>query len=361
MTAAGVVGGMASSPASGWGVLTHVSGEDGPAAAYERAIRLAQAAESAGYGSFWVAQHRFGAQRAHLPSPLVLLAAVARETSSIELGTASIAAALEDPRRLAEDAAVVDALSGGRLQLGLGSGSEPAASAAWGIDHEARYERFWSVVDELSSLLAGGPFGRTVGVMTNSPSPDVVPPGHPWPSHPSPGHPAPGNPTRDGRDRRAGITAPSLHPPTSGLGQRVWVTAASSGTASSAARRGLGLIVGRRRVGDGGVRAEDDRVAAVIDGYLKRGGGRVAVSRPVVASSDASIVDMVRGEERRVRGPRATLTIATGPAGEMLKSVERDPGARRADRVLVHTRPIDVPLGVEIESIRALAQSLGQS
>ena len=54
---------MTAAPASAWGVLSHVSGEDGPAAAYERAIRLAQAAESAGYGSFWVAQHRFGAQR----------------------------------------------------------------------------------------------------------------------------------------------------------------------------------------------------------------------------------------------------------------------------------------------------------
>ncbi|HJC59079.1 MAG TPA: LLM class flavin-dependent oxidoreductase [Candidatus Dietzia intestinigallinarum] len=317
-----------------------MSGEDGPAAAYERAIRLAQAAESAGYGSFWVAQHRFGAQRAHLPAPLVLLAAVARETSSIELGTASIAAALEDPKRLAEDAAVVDALSGGRLQLGLGSGSEPVASAAWGFDHDARYERFWSVADELCSVLAGGPFGRLGDVAANADSPGVLTPGHPSPVD---------------RDGRVGVTAPLLHPPAGGLGQRIWVTAASSDTASNAARRGLGLIVGRRRVGDGGVRAEDGRVAGVIDDYRASGGARVAVSRPVVASSDASIVEMVRGEERRLRGPGSTLTIATGPAGELLEAFSADPGIRRADRILLHTRPIDVPLEAEIESIHALA------
>lgn len=333
---------MTAAPASAWGVLSHVSGEDGPAAAYERAIRLAQAAESEGYGSFWVAQHRFGAQRAHLPSPLILLAAVARETSSIALGTASIAAALEDPKRLAEDAAVVDALSGGRLQLGLGSGSEPVASAAWGIDHDARHEKFWSVLDELCSVLAGGSFGRGDGVGMYVDSPDALSPGRPSP---------------DGRDGRAGVTVPLLHPPASGLGQRIWVTAASSETAANAARRGLGLIVGRRRVGDGGVRAEDGRVAAVIDDYLRGGGGRVAVSRPVVASSDPSIVEMVRGEEQRVRGPGSSLTIATGPSGDLLDSLGHDPGVRRADMMLVHTRPIDVPLGVEIESIRALARA----
>lgn len=312
---------------SGWGVLTHVSGGDGPAAAYERAIRLAQAAESAGYDSFWVAQHRFGAQRAHLPSPLVLLAAVARETSSIALGTASIAAALEDPKRLAEDAAVVDALSGGRLQLGLGSGSEPAASVAWGLDHDGRHDAFWKVLDELSDVLLGGPLG--------GPSARVDFPG----------------------GSTGGGASPALHPPAPSLPSRIWVTAGSSDTADEAAGRELGLIVGRRRVGQGGVRAEDGRVAEVIDGYRKRGGDRVAISRPVVATSDTSVVDMVRDEERRVRGPGATLTIATGPAGDLLESLGHDPGARRADRLLVHTRPIDVPLEVEIESLRALAQA----
>nr|WP_301498508.1 LLM class flavin-dependent oxidoreductase [Corynebacterium sp.] len=111
---------------------------DTSATAFERTIRLAQVAEDTGYDSFWVPQHRFGADDAHLPSPLILLAALARETDQVFLGTASIAAALEHPRRLAEDAAVVDVLSAGRLELGLGSGSDPIASKAWGLDHVRR-------------------------------------------------------------------------------------------------------------------------------------------------------------------------------------------------------------------------------
>lgn len=302
---------------TGWGVLTHVSGGDGPAAAYERTIRLAREAEAAGYGSFWVAQHRFGAQRAHLPSPLVLLAAVARETSTISLGTASIAAALEDPKRLAEDAAVVDALSGARLHLGLGSGSEPAASAAWGVDHEARHEVFWQVVDELTAILGGGPMGGESG----------------------------------------GRGTPPLHPAAPSLRSRLWVTAGSAATARAAAERELGLIVGRRRVGPEGLRAEDDRVAGVIDGYREAGGTAVAVSRPVVATASPSVSVMVRREERRVRGTDAALTISTGPAGDLLRELGADPAVRRADRVLFHTRPIDIPLRIEVESLNALART----
>lgn len=291
----------------GWGVICHVSGADGPAAAFERAIRLAQIAEDTGYGSFWVAQHRFGTGDAHLPSPLILLAALARETDRIALGTASIAAALEHPRRLAEDAAVVDTLSGGRLELGLGSGSDQVASTAWGLDHDHRHNRFWQVVDELRRLLAGN-------------------------------------------------SNPRLHPPAHGLADRLWITAGSSETVLHAADRGLGLIAGRRRVRPGYTPAEEDlRAAALFDRFTAAGGGKVAVSRPVVATEKSSVADWVAAEERRVRGPGAPLTISTGTAEHILDALPADPGARRADRVLVHTRPIDLPLQVEETSLRLLA------
>lgn len=291
----------------GWGVICHVSGVDGPAAAFERTIRLAQVAEDTGYDSFWVAQHRFGADDAHLPSPLILLAVLARETDQIFLGTASIAAALEHPRRLAEDAAVVDVLSGGRLKLGLGSGSDPTASKAWGLDHDRRHGRFWEVVDELRGLLAGA-------------------------------------------------SNPPLHPSAPGLANRLWITAGSSDTAEHAADRGLGLIAGRRRIRPGSTPAEEDRrVADLFDTFTAAGGGDVAVSRPVVASAESSVSDRVAAQERRIRGPGAPLTISTGPAEHILDTLYADPGVQRADRVLVHTRPIDVPLHIEETSLRLLA------
>jgi len=137
------------------GYLSHVAGAAGPAQAYRETIELAVAAEELGFGSFWVAQHHGGALEGLLPSPLVLLAAVAERTSTIRLGTAVVAAALEDPRRLAEDAAVVDALSGGRLELGVGAGADAAASAAFGRDHDRRHADCAAVVDELCRLLGG--------------------------------------------------------------------------------------------------------------------------------------------------------------------------------------------------------------
>jgi alkanesulfonate monooxygenase SsuD/methylene tetrahydromethanopterin reductase-like flavin-dependent oxidoreductase (luciferase family) len=137
------------------GYLSHVAGRGGPAQVYREAIELAVAAEELGYASFWLAQHHAGALEGLLPSPLVLLAAVAERTSRIRLGTAVVAAALEDPRRLAEDAAVVDALSGGRLELGVGAGADAAASAGFGRDHDQRHRDCARVVDELCATLGG--------------------------------------------------------------------------------------------------------------------------------------------------------------------------------------------------------------
>lgn len=134
------------------GYFTHVRGASDPAGALRAAVTLAVAAEELGFASFWVAQHHGGAGGV-LPSPLVLLAAVAERTSTIRLGTAVVVAALEDPLRLAEDAAVLDALSGGRLELGVGAGSDAAASARFGRDHARRHDDCAAAVDALRAHL----------------------------------------------------------------------------------------------------------------------------------------------------------------------------------------------------------------
>ena len=77
------------------GYLTHVAGTDARRA-YRQAIELAVAAEDLGYDTFWLAQHHGGIFGGQLPSPLVLLAAIAERTSTIRLGTAVVAASLED-------------------------------------------------------------------------------------------------------------------------------------------------------------------------------------------------------------------------------------------------------------------------
>src|ERR1700749_542056 len=100
-----------------------------PVRVFAEAIEQFTVAEQLGYDIGWVAQHHFDPQAGGLPAPLVFLASVAARTERIRVGTGIITLALEDPIRVAEDAAVLDALSGGRLELGLGSGGGPGAFA----------------------------------------------------------------------------------------------------------------------------------------------------------------------------------------------------------------------------------------
>ena len=131
---------------------------------YRDAVALASAAEAAGFDAFWVSEHH-GLDDGYLPSPLTVLAAIATATERITLGTGVVIAPLHDPLRLAEDAAVVDHLSGGRLVLGLGIGY---------VDHEFRmFDSRWSqrgarlaeTVEVLRRAWTGEPFtfaGRTM-------------------------------------------------------------------------------------------------------------------------------------------------------------------------------------------------------
>ena len=123
------------------GFLTHVEGGRNLAESYANAIELFVAADELGFDSGWVAQHHFSDDpTSGLPSPWVFLSHIAARTTNIHIGTAVTLASVEDPIRLAEDVGVVEVLSGGRVEFGVGSGFGESTFRVFGADHERRRE-----------------------------------------------------------------------------------------------------------------------------------------------------------------------------------------------------------------------------
>ncbi|WP_157360535.1 LLM class flavin-dependent oxidoreductase [Amycolatopsis thermoflava] len=141
------------------GFLTHVHGAGAePGRLYRDLVELFVAAEELGYESGWVAQHHFQPEHGRLPAPLVLRAAAAERTSRIRLGTAVTVLPLEDPLRLAEDVLVLDDLSGGRVELGLGSGAASAGEfAVFGRNADRRHGDYDRNLGVLTQALASHP------------------------------------------------------------------------------------------------------------------------------------------------------------------------------------------------------------
>ncbi|MDA4893818.1 putative FMN-dependent luciferase-like monooxygenase [Streptomyces sp. MS2A] len=130
--------------------------EDADAAdRYRFALEQIELAERHGFASAWLAQHHFGADEGGLPSPFVLLAAAAQRTSRIGLATGVLTLPIDDPLRAAEDASVLDALSGGRVQLGIASGGTPSSFAPFGRDSAQRREIFADHAAVFRDALAG--------------------------------------------------------------------------------------------------------------------------------------------------------------------------------------------------------------
>jgi len=138
------------------GFLSHVQGS------YRDAQELFVVADELGFDSGWVAQHHAPLQGGGLSSPWPFLAYAAARTRSIRLSTAITILPLEHPLRLAEDVAVVDRLSGGRVEIGVGPGSGPEEYAAFGVDYGRRRELTTAGLDTLRRALTGEDTGFTI-------------------------------------------------------------------------------------------------------------------------------------------------------------------------------------------------------
>ncbi|MTD13857.1 LLM class flavin-dependent oxidoreductase [Nakamurella sp. YIM 132087] len=133
------------------------------AAALDRVVH----AEQAGLDAVWTTEHHM-APDGYLSQPLTLLAALAARTSRVRLGTAVVVTPFRSDRLLAEEAALVDILSAGRLELGLGSGWDPKEFTAFGASHADRYRDFRRTLRALPGLWSDG-------TVTPGPVQDPVP------------------------------------------------------------------------------------------------------------------------------------------------------------------------------------------
>ncbi len=100
---------------------------------YEERLQLLEAADAAGFFGYHLAEHH-GTPLGMAPSPALFLSAVAQRTRNIRLGPLGYLLPLYNPLRLIEEVCMLDHLSGGRLELGLGRGVSPYELGHYGVD-----------------------------------------------------------------------------------------------------------------------------------------------------------------------------------------------------------------------------------
>lgn len=134
---------------------------------YAAAIEMCEWADRQGFVAITLSEHH-GSSDGYLPSPLPLAAAIGVRTTNARIGIAAMISSFHDPLRLAEDLAVTDLITGGRLDLTIANGYVPAEFAMFDAPMSQRARRTTEMVETLKKAWTGEPFefrGRTVRVM----------------------------------------------------------------------------------------------------------------------------------------------------------------------------------------------------
>ena len=124
-------------------------------ATYDDLLAVAVEAERLGFGAFFRSDHYLGIGSDGLPGPTdawVTLAGLARDTTTIRLGTLVTSATFRRPGPLAITVATVDQMSGGRVEMGIGAGWFEAEHTAYGIPFPAPKERFDRLEEQLAII-----------------------------------------------------------------------------------------------------------------------------------------------------------------------------------------------------------------
>src|SRR5262249_51811930 len=108
---------------------------------YDRMLEQIARADELGFASVWLTEHHFDVYGGTVPNPAVLGAAIARATRRIRIGTAVTVLPMHNPLLVAEDFAMLDVLSNGRLDFGIGRGSVMAEYREFGLPTDQTAEQ----------------------------------------------------------------------------------------------------------------------------------------------------------------------------------------------------------------------------
>ena len=136
-----------------FGVMDHVDDSGlAPHAHYEARLRFTETLDQLGFYSYHVAEHH-GTPLGFAPSPNVYLSAVAQRTRQLRFGPMVYVAALYHPMRLAEEICMLDQMSGGRLQVGLGRGAVALEQELYDVDPAITAQRYEEARDIVIAAL----------------------------------------------------------------------------------------------------------------------------------------------------------------------------------------------------------------
>lgn len=137
---------------------TYVPDLDGPVTEfYQKMFGQMEEMDRLGYDHIWVTEHHFANYGGQLPHPPTFMSAIARTTKKIRLGIAISVVPLHNPIDLAESYAMVDVISNGRLDFGVGKGSESHEYHKAGVDQKEAGDRMYESVEVIRQAWSNKP------------------------------------------------------------------------------------------------------------------------------------------------------------------------------------------------------------